>query len=739
MSSLLPTPTSVDYKSRGPNSKQLGLDNLMKLLPTPNTLDAMEPKPLDKILDYNHKARPGRSYASMNLRETIAYGQVDLEGKPLTSLQEDFHVLSKELLCSLNTDIDPSKMFLLEIMSLPTKGDGEKLQASCTEKMLLSGDWTLKVCKDLLQQTNIRSLQEKESAHGKKLQENTKENLVNQHGLNQEVLIETISFLRFCQKENERISPQNFGGLWEDILQMGGELKEYGTKKQTEKTTKERIVEELLSAVQEMNQENCQTELLKQDFMFQSVPKEQPTSSTSSTMSCINSLNSLDIEHLENCFQDGYLNSMKTDLKPCLKDICQVMDISKKQEKEGQQQLVKPLLTVLLCCPSVYLESLHLLENAKCLLIPKLKEEKLDKGISMLFTSLCATVVPLSKVIMDGNRFAVPNLVAMEQSLILQFRKMNHMLQKGRLSTTASLSAPLVEKKEGEMIAISGQKCSELLRSSNLDGLLEKMSLALLTCRTWGSRMVKLEWKVKPILKERKTVEYQQMEFFTESSTISKTVDIPSKYLLCQLAVSVLHIEEIGSGLLGTPRAQERPRSEKFLEEKKGIKRVPTPSEAINKINQRLLRTPSAQEPGIMVERLQTKDGQPMKIGERAYDKKTGRLAQVGLTQQIAMLPTPQQRDYKGPQGRAYRQGAMDLPAQIQMLPTPSTGDVNRSRGGLEYHKRILEGNHTRQVATVVGTNPGLKLQPNFVAWMMGYPQNWGNLNCRQAATELNK
>jgi hypothetical protein len=37
--------------------------------------------------------------------------------------------------------------------------------------------------------------------------------------------------------------------------------------------------------------------------------------------------------------------------------------------------------------------------------------------------------------------------------------------------------------------------------------------------------------------------------------------------------------------MLGTPRAQERPRSEKFLEKEKGIQRAPTPSEIMDQIN----------------------------------------------------------------------------------------------------------------------------------------------------------
>jgi hypothetical protein len=56
-----------------------------------------------------------------------------------------------------------------------------------------------------------------------------------------------------------------------------------------------------------------------------------------------------------------------------------------------------------------------------------------------------------------------------------------------------------------------------------------------------------------------------------------------------------------------------------------------------------LLRTPAAQEPGINAKNLTDKDGNPAQIGSRAYTK-TGRLAQVGITQQVQMmglLPTP--------------------------------------------------------------------------------------------------
>jgi len=53
------------------------------LLPTPNTMESLEPKSLDRIVAHNQKARPGRSYLSQNLREQVVYGQRKLDGSPI--------------------------------------------------------------------------------------------------------------------------------------------------------------------------------------------------------------------------------------------------------------------------------------------------------------------------------------------------------------------------------------------------------------------------------------------------------------------------------------------------------------------------------------------------------------------------------------------------------------------------------------------------------------------------------
>ncbi len=181
-----------------------------------------------------------------------------------------------------------------------------------------------------------------------------------------------------------------------------------------------------------------------------------------------------------------------------------------------------------------------------------------------------------------------------------------------------------------------------------------------------------------------------------------------------------------------------------------------------------LLHTPSVQEPGVSAERLQTKEGEPAKIGERAYDKHTGRLAQVGLHQQIAMLPTPRADDSK--RGNyTYDQGdktrpRLSLMGHVTMLPTPTDsmvtmqdfvqakfhsskrpkyseamlptpksrdwkGETQRGpeapRDGLQNSLSAASG-ITKENRT--GTQAGLRLRPSFVEFLMGFPENWTEL-----------
>lgn len=59
-----------------------------------------------------------------------------------------------------------------------------------------------------------------------------------------------------------------------------------------------------------------------------------------------------------------------------------------------------------------------------------------------------------------------------------------------------------------------------------------------------------------------------------------------------------------------------------------------------------------------------------------------------------------------------------NLATQIKMLPTPTTSGfdlISKDCGKSQLHE-------------VVGTRIGMKLQPAFVEWMMGYPDRWTEL-----------
>ena len=143
-----------------------------------------------------------------------------------------------------------------------------------------------------------------------------------------------------------------------------------------------------------------------------------------------------------------------------------------------------------------------------------------------------------------------------------------------------------------------------------------------------------------------------------------------SSRLLFQLAPSTPRTEGIGYGLLGTPVSQDD-----------------------NK-------TPEAH------------------MRMKARMKGGPRYKATSLQVQIAMLPTPRAEKY-GPQSREDFTPNLAARVQAAMLPTPksrnSTGAGKHGRGG-------------EDLQTTVGTSPGLKLQPAFVEWMMGYPEGWTEL-----------
>lgn len=75
-----------------------------------------------------------------------------------------------------------------------------------------------------------------------------------------------------------------------------------------------------------------------------------------------------------------------------------------------------------------------------------------------------------------------------------------------------------------------------------------------------------------------------------------------------------------------------------------------------------------------------------------------------------------------------------DLKDHIKMIPTPNARDGRGAAVKTRDDMDSLIDMGSTNGGT--GTPTGLKLQPNFVAWMMGYPLNWANLNSPSPDTE---
>jgi hypothetical protein len=109
--------------------------------------------------------------------------------------------------------------------------------------------------------------------------------------------------------------------------------------------------------------------------------------------------------------------------------------------------------------------------------------------------------------------------------------------------------------------------------------------------------------------------------------------------------------------------------------------------------------------------------------------KEKGNVSTPPLALAIKLLKTPSAVECEGGV-MEIRQGAnahYKLRDQIAMLPTPATRDYRGANGPDHMSK---DRPHMDQLPNAIthGTNRGLKLQPAFVEWMMGYPDKWTEL-----------
>jgi hypothetical protein len=139
-------------------------------------------------------------------------------------------------------------------------------------------------------------------------------------------------------------------------------------------------------------------------------------------------------------------------------------------------------------------------------------------------------------------------------------------------------------------------------------------------------------------------------------------------------------------------------------------------------------RTPTAQEAGALVETLETKGGEPARVGERAYRKKkdgTRILQSVTLGQQVKMWPTPRANKVGGVSSERF---SPTLEQTVKMWPTPTVNDSKNDAAPSQLERN----SHVLNVAVKMWPMDteqkelrGGKLNPTWVEWLMGWPAGW--------------
>ena len=236
--------------------------------------------------------------------------------------------------------------------------------------------------------------------------------------------------------------------------------------------------------------------------------------------------------------------------------------------------------------------------------------------------------------------------------------------------TLANLSPSQVEKKVKKIRDTSGQSILDLSKNVGQLGLLEKMLVDTLNS---VSTPLSRTWRVKTT---------------------------PLGRLVFQLRASVPTTKEKESGLWRTPDAHSGrgPSSEERMKMKLEKKMPISLNDQVAHPNL-MWPTPTSQAAGKgkTLQTLTTKDGQPAKLGERAYNPKTGKHYQVTLDRAVAMWPTPTARDHK------------------------DTG-VNTN-----YEKAKKKGR--------LAGHTGGSLNPTWVEWLMGYPSGWTDLSVSETVS----
>jgi len=310
-----------------------------------------------------------------------------------------------------------------------------------------------------------------------------------------------------------------------------------------------------------------------------------------------------------------------------------------------------------------------------------------------------------------------------------------------------------------QMTVTSGRRLSQSLKLSNPIGLFLKTCLE---SSIWYSPIVKLEWQAKALYSVLRMTKSAIIAQSAEESSETYDKQGMKQYgLLFQLVASAHPTEEIEFGLLPTLTKQDsrigtenmggqQHRSERgsialadVIQFQK-ISLLPTltgqetehPQMELTEKGRRATKDKSnshslgiADRIAMLPKMLKTPSSVETEGG--IMEIRPGTNAHYKLRDQIAMLPTPTMRDYKGANSEehmnrdtGHANHMNQLPNVIRMIPTPKQRDWQGPSQRGKYQADAVPNIIQYQD----GKKTGMKLQPEFALWMMGYPMDWLDL-----------
>ena len=343
----------------------------------------------------------------------------------------------------------------------------------------------------------------------------------------------------------------------------------------------------------------------------------------------------------------------------------------------------------------------------------------------------------------------------------------------------------LQENKKGEMTTdISGQKCLDSLKKSNPSSLLERMCKDLLTSKTaWSSDRCKMTWKVK-VSKSNVSLYQLQASVLGTKDLESGLWATPNTmdYLPPRSAAGTKKLME------GHRKGRTKPSNLREQVDPETMKMYPTPNardwkDSVNKVPPSVGKTRGhslgQRIAADQVKMYPTPNRRDYKDTINSKPNKQKHLLdQLREDLQKRMYPTPRSSGQEDAETLIKRKGEKaaaqhNLTANVQMFPTPSANEQQYRLKGDSQASKCLEAmarrgeimwptpsascqldvvappetvkkNSSGWSVTRVGTGtkfgaklndvvnkvnqpikPGGKLNPTFVEFLMGFPENW--------------